>query len=100
MKETIINIFVLIIRVTVILVIILYGVSMFSTYQVYGGEENETNRELAPTLCGEDDLIGVHGSCCHIQVYCKKFWWPVHCYTHIGATKNYEYCKYEWSITK
>lgn len=76
-----------------VIALFLYLIAIFSVYQVYGGEENKTNMEIAPTLCGASEVIGIHNSCCHIQVYCARFWWPIHCYTHIGAIANQQYCK-------
>lgn len=76
--------------------IVFYVVSLQSVYFVSGGELNKTNEARAPSMCGNDPVIGIHSCCNHIQVYCQRFWWPKHCYIHNGSWKNEHHCK--WGI--
>lgn len=60
----------------------------------YGGHwTNQTVWDDADALCGDDLLLSKMGSCGHIQVYCEKYWFPLHCWTNCGATEDRTFCK-------
>lgn len=93
-KEITTLIFAVLVSVLATAGIATYVVAQFAVYSVYGGEDNGTDISLTPNPCEGEEIIGIHSSCGHIQIYCKKFWWPLHCYSHCEATDNYYRCRW------
>jgi len=77
------NLYVGIFFVFVIVFIFLFSVlPNTSTRGVYIGYLNDSTLELSNTACGDNIVVGIDGGCNHLTVYCEKYWYPYHCFSH------------------